>query len=288
MKQIADFLKSFREKKGLTEDFIVKKTTLTKTVIHLIETGDFKSIGAEFYIKSFLRQYCIVIGLTEEETEEIIAKVINSLKEKNKTIPLSNQQTKKNPFKYVFMFVVILLFGFLMFKSCSLQRKYNKREVEIKSVLSSDNKIKKTQTDNNNKEPVDKLKKDKVKELKINDNNKITTKGDKIPDYNAKSKQQIRPLESENNMKVDATADIEKNHKKIKVDFKAKCMCWVNIVFNNKVLKDFILKPDENYSVEIPEGSLLTVGDANCVEVFFNGKKIELGEQKVVRNIQVE
>ncbi len=288
MKQIADFLKSFREKKGLTEDFILKNTTLTKTVIHLIESGDFKSIGAEFYIKSFLRQYCIVIGLTDEETEEIIAKVINSLKEKNETIPLSNQQTKKNPFKYVFIFVVIILFAFLTYKSCFLQKKYNKKEVKFKSVISADNKIKKTQTDSNNKEPVDKLKKDKVKELKIDENIKIAANSDKVADSDHRGKQQTSTLEPDSNIKGNAIANSENNYKKIKVDFKAKCMCWVNIVFNNKVLKDFILKSNENYSVEIPEGSLITVGDANCIEVFFNGKKIELGEQKVVRNIRVE
>ena len=76
MKQIANFLKNFREKKGLTEKDIIAKTTLTSTVIHLIENGDFESIGAEFYIKSFLKQYCKVIGLTDSETDEIIQTVI--------------------------------------------------------------------------------------------------------------------------------------------------------------------------------------------------------------------
>ncbi len=270
MKQIANFLKNFREKKGLTKEDIIQNTTLTKGVIHLIESGDFKSIGAQFYIKSFLRQYCKAIGLTEQETEEIVSKVINGLNSESINPAITHKKGNFIGFFIVIALVLIILALFFF-----IRRKgngFNEALASQKShLVKTQQRIQKTSRVKKQNPEVKNLPKGKLE-------GKPETKPSSI-------KKEIE--DSKKNGSEIINKDYEKD-KLIKVKFEADCMCWVNIQYKDKTLKDFILKQGENLSLTIPEGATLSIGNARCLRLFFNDREIKLGEEKVIKGIVVE
>ena len=294
MKQIANFLKNFREKKGLTEKDIIAKTTLTSTVIHLIESGNFESIGAEFYIKSFLKQYCKVIGLTDSETDEIIQKVIKEVS-KRRSVELRDNENKKGLFIWFSLILIILLviFGFI-FKS-----------KEVKEDLGKKTHI---SVNNEKEKPISKLKekpgqlagensllseknedfnKSSVKDNKLPNKQTITTTGSQEKNETLKQNSKKNLSEKTNNYSKHSVAAISKNEI-ITIKFEAKCMCWVNISYKGEVVKDFILQKNENFTIKVPMGAVLTIGNASCLTLYFNDRRVELRGEKVVRNLTVE
>ncbi len=288
MKQIADFLKNFRIKKGLTEEDILKQTTLTKTVIHLIESGDFSSIGAEFYIKSFLKQYCNVIGLTESETDEIIQKVTKSLPKNEEFVSVEH---KKNKGIYVWVIILGLILAaifFFVFKKDSSET-HKKIKTKAYNTFKTQTKKSKPFYEKTVESGVDV--KNKQGNLGMAGNVEQNNKKEIIENTERKSTMpaKARKLQKENRSNSLNNPPVEPlKEDKITIKFIADCMCWVNISYKGEVIKDFILKENENYSIDVPKGAVLTVGNASCVKIFFNQKQIELGDKKVVRNITVE
>jgi cytoskeletal protein RodZ len=60
-------LKSKREEAGLTIQQIASKTRIDKKYIELLEQGNF-SFLPELYVKSFIREYAMIVGIDPEET----------------------------------------------------------------------------------------------------------------------------------------------------------------------------------------------------------------------------
>ncbi len=67
LQQFADELKEAREKSGLTLKQIAAKTRIDIKFLEAIEIGDFM-IMPELYIRAFIRQYAVMIGLDEHQT----------------------------------------------------------------------------------------------------------------------------------------------------------------------------------------------------------------------------
>ena len=294
MKQIADFLKNFREKKGLTEQEIVDKTTLTPVVIRLIESGDFKSIGAEFYIKSFLGQYCKVIGLTDSETDEIIKQVIKGISNKH---PAEEKGVKKSSGLLLWFFsglLILLVFFFFMLKGEKVENNSPKNK-HIPAVAKEGQNIGLSMVSPEKEKKKFKQEPEQCLEPDSHGGKPVETLEVESQTGNLSRKNQ--GMEEKENVKSDlknnAVAGKSKetavlNNKKVKVRFEAKCMCWVNIAFNNRVIKDFILKENEKLTLAVPKGAVLTIGNAGCVTVYFNDRVVKLKGEKVVRNLTVE
>lgn len=294
MKQIADFLKNFREKKGLTEQEIVDKTTLTPVVIRLIESGDFASIGAEFYIKSFLGQYCKVIGLTDSETDEIIKQVIKGISNKH---PAEEKGVKKSSGLLLWFFSGLLIFLIALFfllrgeksgnelaKNAHISRTANEsRSMNLQSV--SPEKISEKLKKQSEQIPEPETPGNKPVEISEIENKADNSKQKSVEVSNKENTENNskKVVEESNNQKK-----VVLNNQKVMVRFEAKCMCWVNIAFNNRVIKDFILKENEKLTLAVPKGAVLTIGNAGCVTVYFNDRVVKLKGEKVVRNLTVE
>ncbi|BBB31846.1 cytoskeleton protein RodZ [Thermotomaculum hydrothermale] len=288
MKQIANFLKNFREKKGLLKEDIIAKTTLTKTVINLIEAGEFEKIGAEFYIRSFLKQYCSVIGLTDNETDEIIQKVVNAIS-KNKVKVNTKEEKKSNK---LIVFILLVIFALIVFFVFFRGKKPKLKNIQQTKIV--------TKTENNSvsetlkkgfKESVNSSNESHSKELKVE--TPVEKKKNENPKSEANIKEPIanKPVEeksSKTDIRETKNVKTEAIKNKVNIKFVASCMCWVNISFKGKVVRDFILKENEVYSIDVPKNSTLTVGNASCLKLYFNGRIVELGDEKVVRNILVE
>jgi cytoskeletal protein RodZ len=65
-KQFAEELKAAREKVGISLQQIAAKTRIDIKFLKALENGDFNFLP-ELYVKAFIKQYCKVIGLDEQE-----------------------------------------------------------------------------------------------------------------------------------------------------------------------------------------------------------------------------
>ena len=65
----AEELREAREKKGITLQQMAAKTRIDIKFLEAIDNGNF-SFLPELYVKAFLKQYAMVVGLDEKETVE--------------------------------------------------------------------------------------------------------------------------------------------------------------------------------------------------------------------------
>ncbi len=288
MRKVGEFLKNFRLKKGITEQDILEKTSLTIHVINLIEKGDFEKIGARIYIKNFLTQYCGVIGLTQFETEEIVKKVIDTYLNNDKSEIFSEKKDFKISyvvFFLVFLFIILFAFNFL--------RVHNEKErfdtgnrstldFKQKNRLKRDVFSKKVSPENSPMSDQSAGEKDKSENMKDDDSSPLNVKGETINSSGGFVSTKIEQNKNDTKEKL-------KNYNafRVKVRFVAKCMCWIKASYNGSVLKDFILKKGEDFSFYLPEGTTLTIGNAKCVEIFFNGNVVNLPDTKVIKKLVV-
>ena len=294
MKQISDFLRNFREKKGLTEKDIIDRTTLTSSVIHLIENGDFKSIGAEFYIKNFLGQYCRVIGLTDSETNEIIQQVLKGISGKN-SVEIKTVR-KRNGLVLWFFIILALFFTIFIFISRNKKvdiRPFGKKQEppmvqkerrgKLKLSVTQSKKLGEKKSLNKNREYLSQ--KRQIEIAKKSEEKVFAENITQRDEQGLNLEKKVSNNTEKDNPPLNETG---KEDKAVIVKFKARCMCWVNIAYKNKVIKDFILKENESFTIKVPAGSVLTIGNAGCLTLYFNNRLVKLKGQKVLRNLTVE
>ncbi len=79
MRELAEYLKSERLKRGLTLEDISRQVTLSKNVLHAMEEGAFEKIGTPLLIRRFIASYCSALGIDSSELLEKHAAEINSI-----------------------------------------------------------------------------------------------------------------------------------------------------------------------------------------------------------------
>ncbi|GEM_PF-2912877 len=306
MKEIGEFLKNIRLEKKIKTDELLKKTTLTEHIVHLIENGNFSSIGAPFYIKNFISQYCSAIGLTEKETDEVIRKILGLLEKKENSLERKKAKNSKAPWLIAVVFVFLL--GFTAFWFLSGRDVSVKREVKGESYSGavaqekeSRSDFKNLQNENNEKKEIVVEGKKNISQIKEDALSKTKNKTQKnVNKLIVENKSIKRETNFSDNGSIDLpprtklkNTELSKNtqsqlNNPVKVVFKASCMCWVNISFNGKVLRDFILKEGEVFSIDVEKGAVISVGNAKCLKLFFGPQKIKLPDTKVVKGIVVK
>lgn len=89
-------LKKRREEVGLSIQQIASKTKIDKKFIEFIEQGNF-SFLPEIYVKSFIREYALLVNLDPEETikKYLLAKEGKQISEAEKKVPSEITEEKK-------------------------------------------------------------------------------------------------------------------------------------------------------------------------------------------------
>ena len=90
MIEFGKYLKSIREKHNISLDTVAAKTSVRKQYLLLIESGRLEELPP-IYGKSFIKTYCNYLEVPIENYSEIIEKLDNQEKAKNKTKANVNQ-----------------------------------------------------------------------------------------------------------------------------------------------------------------------------------------------------
>lgn len=144
-KNIGEILKKAREEKGLTIEDIARETKIQIKYLKALEDGEFHIVPGKTYLKGFLKNYALVVGIKQNE---IISKYEEFLKddkveEEIEEVEKDLKKINKNDMKKSIIIAIIVLFGFYVAVN-ALKMITNKNEetnkVEKIEVLENDKK----------------------------------------------------------------------------------------------------------------------------------------------------
>ena len=73
-----DMLRKIREEAGISYEFIISRTKISKMVLDAIENDKYAQLPADLYVKNFVQQYCKTLRLNAANTELIASGYIKS------------------------------------------------------------------------------------------------------------------------------------------------------------------------------------------------------------------
>jgi len=92
--QLGQYLKNIREQRNVSLEDIHKETKIRKRYLTAMESGDFNIIpGGDVYIKGFLRNYSLCIGIEPSSIIELYSKLSGEKKEEKNVAVSSNTNT---------------------------------------------------------------------------------------------------------------------------------------------------------------------------------------------------
>jgi cytoskeletal protein RodZ len=119
--ELGSLLKKAREEKGLSLDDIQEETKIRKKYLAAIEENNFDVLPGKVYLKVFIKGYAREIGLNYQDLLEKY-EVLNIKEDKESNLQKdylhgtkvptgSNNNERKNPFKIIFIILLILFLG---------------------------------------------------------------------------------------------------------------------------------------------------------------------------------
>ncbi|EXX91142.1 hypothetical protein BG53_12185 [Paenibacillus darwinianus] len=78
MSELGDLLRKSREQRGYSLEDVQEMTKIRKRYLEAIESGDYKMLPGNFYVRAFVKNYAESVGLDSEEVLRLYAKEIPS------------------------------------------------------------------------------------------------------------------------------------------------------------------------------------------------------------------
>lgn len=260
LKIFSEELKKIREEKNITIDNIHNSTRIDKKFIKAIESGEFNIID-ELYIKAFLREYAVSIGLNSAEVvrkyelaksgklaeyNENNAQIIEEKSPNKPKVFVSSdlsdttiEYSQKNNRQLLIpllgiSFLVIVALIYLIF-------------------------IKDSKTIIVQQKPFDEVLEDIER---YDDSERFSYSG------------------------IDSTAVDSSNNAKLKLMIKAKDKVWIRVIIDKKNQDEFFISKDSTKILNASHNFSLLLGNAGVVSLILNGKPLnfsaKLGEIKNV------
>ncbi|MGB9840370.1 helix-turn-helix domain-containing protein [Thermovenabulum sp.] len=261
-KDLGEYLKNEREKKGITLDYIEKETKIRKKYLSSMEEGNFQLIpGGDVYVKGFLKNYSQICGIDYISILNVYKNLVNNTEIKNKeenfiykgeNSKKEIQEVKINKKKIkawvVWTFTLIIIAGIIYILNL------NPLNYSFKSTNNENNL--------NNSES--------VIQSQIPNPNQNNTQNNQIPVQ--ESKEEVKIVE-ETAKKITAEVLSEKIQANIKV---LSDRCWISVKENGKIIFEGTLQPQEEKYFESTTGLEVRVGNPKAIEFFILNKKLPL------------
>lgn len=107
-------LRKARKEKGLGIDDLVPQLGLPARVLNAIETDDYEPLPAPMYVRGYVRRYCALLELPEEELLDAVEQQLALQGIEDRTPSLSLPSAPKKKFKFRLSFVVVPLIMILL------------------------------------------------------------------------------------------------------------------------------------------------------------------------------
>ncbi len=239
MPKVGSKLRETRETKNLTLKDVEQATNIRKKYLDALESGEYRILPGEVYVKGFIRNYSEYLGLDPEEillaykceeTEEQLPETIENSKPKQAVNTKNvgsfkekiHKEKRKNHILYVIVIVMLLVgiyWGLDVFTT--------------------------KETTNNN----------------VSQNNTAVLEKKNEPIQTGKPSK-------ENNL--------TKKNESLSLEVQASRRCWVFVLADGKKIYEGILEKDEKTVWQAKEKLTVKLGDATALRLFLNKKSITI------------
>lgn len=114
--ELGEKLKNVRQEKKLSVEQVSRVLSLRPALVHDLERGYYRNIGASLYVKNYLRKYAKFLGISHEEIEADLHQLKMELDPKSqgfyetsKVKHEAEEKKRSNHFKYYLIFVVLVI-----------------------------------------------------------------------------------------------------------------------------------------------------------------------------------
>lgn len=273
--KFAEELREQREKSGITIQQIASKTRIDKKFLEAIDQGNF-SFLPELYVKAFIKEYAMVIGLDGEET---VKKFLIAREGKDYNEVLEQEKLEKEKAKEIK-------------KAESYQPKPVAKSAPVKSYY--DDSLNKKEPDDSDDDKT-KLMYAAIAGIVVvviailylfvfNKTDEIIVEETPIEEIVSDNSKRFEeePLNDSNTDSM-ATAD------SLLLEIFSSETTWVNIIPDNSQPIEFILYPNSARKISAQNSFAATVGNSGGVVLKLNNKQVEFsGRSKSVRHFRID
>jgi cytoskeletal protein RodZ len=273
--KFAEELREQREKSGITIQQIAAKTRIDKKFLEAIDQGNF-SFLPELYVKAFIKEYAVVIGLDGEET---VKKFLIAREGKDYNEVLEQEKLEKEKAKE-------------QKKSEIPQPKPSVTTAPVKSYY--DESLNKKESDDSDSDKT-KLMYAAVAGLVVlvvailyifvfNKTDEIIVEETPIEEIVSDNTQRFEEEPLNNNETNSIT-----NSDSLLFEIFSSETTWVNIIPDDGKASEFILYPNSSRKISAQNSIAATVGNSGGVTLKLNNKQIEFsGRAKSVRHFRID
>lgn len=273
--KFAEELREQREKSGITIQQIAAKTRIDKKFLEAIDQGNF-SFLPELYVKAFIKEYAMVIGLDGEETVKKFL-IAREGKDYNEVLELEKLEKEKAKEQK---------------KIEATQPKPTVKSTPVKSYY--DDSLNKKESDDSDSDKT-KLMYAAVAGLVVlvaailyifvfNKTDEIIVEETPIEEIVSDNTQRFEE-EPLNNNEINTTL----NSDSLLFEIFSSETTWVNIIPDEGKALEFILYPNSSRKVSAQNTIAATVGNSGGVVLKLNNKQVEFsGRAKSVRHFRID
>lgn len=273
--KFAEELREQREKSGITIQQIASKTRIDKKFLEAIDQGNF-SFLPELYVKAFIKEYAMVVGLDGEET---VKKFLIAREGKDYNEVLEQEKLEKEKAKEIK-------------KAESYQPKLVAKSTPVKSYY--DDSLNKKEPDDSDDDKT-KLMYAAIAGIVVvviailylfvfNKTDDIIVEETPIEEIVSDNSQRFEE-ESLNNSNTDSMAAADS----LLLEIFSSETTWVNIIPDNGQSIEFILYPNSARKLSAHNSFAATVGNSGGVVLKLNNKQVEFsGRSKSVRHFRID
>ncbi|MDK2871719.1 MAG: hypothetical protein PWQ16_1071 [bacterium] len=277
-RRIGEIIRKVREEKGMSIERLSDITKISKEFIKAIEEENFDVLPGDVYVKGFIRNISLALGLDPDEMRELYKAVRKSssedlvIKEAKEKLPAYDAKVEKGvkprrPWLLILIFLILLVGGgFYFYASWT-------GEVNIFNKASSD-KVKESLSPLSTEKNVAELKEEPVTVSTPAQSSKEemvslgTGSAFSLPSTGTTEAQSLSLLSEE------ATRPVKAERFNLRVV--AVGRCWVRVFADGKkVFEGTLVKGDER-TWEAEESIVVRFGNINGVRVYFNGEEVTL------------
>ncbi len=273
--KFAEELREQREKSGITIQQIASKTRIDKKFLEAIDQGNF-SFLPELYVKAFIREYAMVIGLDGEET---VKKFLIAREGKDYNEVLEQEKLEKEKAKEIK-------------KTESYQPKPVAKSAPVKSYY--DDSLNKKEPDDSDDDKT-KLMYAAIAGIVVvviailylfvfNKTDEIIVEETPIEEIVSDNSQRF-----EEEFLNDSNTDSAVTADSLLLEIFSSETTWVNIIPDNGQSIEFILYPNSARKLSAQNSFAATVGNSGGVVLKLNNKQVEFsGRSKSVRHFRID
>jgi cytoskeleton protein RodZ len=293
--EIGKILKQERERRGYSVEDVYKGTKISIMSIEALENGDFDVLPHPVYTRAFIKTYAEFLGLDPAEFLQAYDSFLNF----SETEIEATQQLRTSVYSSRWLWLVLICF--LLFIGACLLFYYftqpspstlKESESEIEKMTKNTSLLLEKNTKNETKKEnlSDQgsylnasnatLNVSNATEVKYKEEATLNATGFEEKETNLKENGTIQEVEEANNTEEQNTNSQEKNKFIHEVKVIAKDRCWLKGEYDQNGTREAFLLKGQEIVFNFKNSLKIKFGNLGGVEIFFDGKKIEINGKK--------